>query len=109
VELREAYEKELREKTPKCSEKSQRIVKELMKKSLKNVFEMLDSDKNGLVDYENQNMRQLPKHVQEALSDWFEKMKDLKSQQNFEQFYQSAIKILKVFILILNLEFLELN
>ncbi len=95
-ELQKAYEKEMKNNAPKCSEKSQKIVNDMLDKGLKHIFYLLDSDRDGIISFKTLDTVQLPKIAQLALDPFLTRIKDLKLEQNFEQFYNEVVQIFKV-------------
>jgi len=92
-ELQKAYEKELKERAPKCSEKSEKIVKCMIESSLKMIFDKLDMDKDGLVSSEDVKIETMSKRSGEFLERWMEEVQDQK--QSLEQFCKICYKLLK--------------
>jgi len=95
-ELQKAYEKELKERAPRCSEKSEKIVKCMIESSLKMIFEKLDTDKDGLVCLKDVKIEGMGKRLEEFLGPWLEEMKENKAKYSFEMFCKTCHKTLKV-------------
>ena len=80
----------------KLEKKSLEIYENKVKKELKILFNMLDSDKDGKISYEDLNNENLSIKLRDVLKE-YKKHLFCEKKQNFEKFYEKMCKKLKEF------------
>lgn len=74
---------------------SSKIVEEMKKCRLMDIFNLLDSDRDGEISAEKIDISKLESHVLEAFSPLLCEMEELGQSLNFEEFYEASDRLLQ--------------
>ena len=92
----EREKRELEEKRAKATDKSNALVENLKRKKLEEIFNVMDSDGDGIISAQKIEIQDLSTEILEAFGPLLCEMEQLNFELNFEMFYQASSKLLKV-------------
>ena len=77
------------------NEKSLKIFQTKKHMKLKEIFDLFDSDKDGIISPSNIDLHSVPIHILEAFTPILHELEELDQDLNFEEFSDAAEKLLK--------------
>ena len=95
-ELQDEDMKKRAQKFARASQNSSAIVDKLVRTRIQQIFELLDSDRDGYISVDDISLENLSAEVLEAFGPLFIELEDLQATLNFEQFQDASLRLLKV-------------
>lgn len=94
--------------TPTVQEKSNKIVEKMRKNGFTMVFRMLDSDNDGMVNFNSIKPEKLPKEIVRTFMPIFKEMEEMGCSLNLEEFVDAANNLFKELTIVQKNEFFNL-